>query len=62
MKNRTDTAIEDEVDAIRQEIWEEIKDMTSAERSAYFRVQTEPVMRQFNIKSSPLRPVPPAAF
>lgn len=28
MKDRTDTAIEDEVDAIRLQIYEEVKDMT----------------------------------
>jgi len=39
-----------EVHAIRLMIWDEIKDMTPEERSAYWRAKTEKVMKQYNIK------------
>ena len=38
---RLTSDIEDEVDAIRDQIYEEIKDMTSSERTAYFKAKTE---------------------
>ena len=38
---RITSDIEDEVDAIRDQIYEEIKDMTPAEHIAYFKAKTE---------------------
>ena len=38
---RLTSDIEDEIDAIRDQIYEEIKDMTSSERTAYFNAITE---------------------
>ena len=59
MNNRTSNPIEDELDIIRLKIYERIKDMTPEEEVAYFRAQNEPIIRQFNLKTSPLRPLEP---
>ncbi len=50
---------EDELDAIRLRLYEEIKDMTPEERAAYSNAQAEPVMKEFNIKWAALWPVKP---
>ena len=42
--------IEDEIDRIRLEIYEETKDMTSAELTAYYRQGTEATMKKFGLK------------
>jgi len=39
-----------EVHAIRLMIWDEIKDMTPEERSAYWERETADVIQQYNIK------------
>lgn len=44
--------IEAEVDAIRQQIWQEIKDMTVEEHIAYFERETADVRKQFNIRQA----------
>jgi hypothetical protein len=44
------TPVEEEVDAIRDRIWEEIKDMTPEERGAYYDRKTIPVMKEFGLK------------
>ena len=49
-------SIEAEVDAIRKKLWEEIKDMTPDEHVAYFERETADVRKQFNIKTSRLKP------
>ena len=62
MVNRASKAhdsLEDELDAIRLSIYEEIKDMTPEEEENYFRTRTDPNIKQFNMKISPLRPVRP---
>ena len=59
MNNRTSNPIEDELDVIRLKIYERIKDMTPEEEVAYFRAQNEPIIRQFNLKMSPLKPMEP---
>jgi hypothetical protein len=41
---------EDELDAIRLAIYEEIKDMTPEEEIAYFKAQTAPIYEQYNIR------------
>ncbi|MDR0868464.1 MAG: hypothetical protein LBP75_08355 [Planctomycetota bacterium] len=45
--------VEDEIDAIRDKIYENIKDMTPDERTAYFRRRTEPVIKQYHLKMAP---------
>ncbi len=51
--------IEAEVDAIRHQIYEETKHMTLEEHIAYFMKKTAPIVKQFNIKISKLKPVKP---
>ena len=61
MTERTEDTLdfEDELDAIRLQIYEEIKDMTPEEHVAYFRTEAEPVMKEFNMKWATLQPVIP---
>lgn len=59
MNDRTSDPIEDELDIIRLKIYERIKDMTPEEEVAYFREQNEPIIRQFDLKMSPLKPMEP---
>ena len=42
---------EDELDAIRLAIYEEIKDMTREERVAYFNSQAEPIIKEFGMQT-----------
>jgi hypothetical protein len=50
------TPVEEEVDAIRDRIWEETKDMTPAEFNEYIERKTAPVIKEFGIKvASPTR-------
>ena len=58
MIGRMDT-LEDELDEIRQGIYEKIKNMTAEEEVAYFITQSEPLYREFNIKRSNLQPAIP---
>jgi len=48
MKLTTD--IEDQIDAIRDEIYEEIKDMTSSEETAYFNAIAEEARKKYNFR------------
>jgi hypothetical protein len=41
---------EDELDAIRVALYEEIKDMSPSEVTAYFNAKVKPVEREFNIR------------
>ena len=41
---------EDELDAIRLEIYEEIKDMTPEEETAYIKAQTESIHEKYGIR------------
>ena len=50
---------EDELDAIRIQLYEETKHMTPEEHAAYFNAQAIPVMKQYNMKWASLRPVEP---
>lgn len=59
MIERATDDFEDELDAIRLQIYEEIKDMTPEERVAYFRAEAEPVMKEFNMKWATLQPIVP---
>ena len=49
--------IEAEVDAIRHQIWEETKHMTPEERIADLIRRTDPVIKEFHIKTSRLQPL-----
>jgi hypothetical protein len=42
---------EDELDAIRLEIYEEIKDMTYEERAAYIKAEIAPIHEKYNIRT-----------
>jgi hypothetical protein len=44
------TDIEDEIDAIRDKIYEEIKDMTPSEKVAYFNAAVEEARTKYNIR------------
>ena len=44
------TDIEDEVDAIRDKIYEEIKDMTPSEETAYFNALAEEARKKYNFR------------
>ncbi|GMO52091.1 MAG: hypothetical protein Pg6C_17420 [Treponemataceae bacterium] len=48
MKLTTD--IEDEIDAIRDAIYEEIKDMSPAEETAYFNTEAEALSEKYNFR------------
>lgn len=51
--------IEAEVDAIRQQIYQETKDMTPEERMHYLIRRTDPIIKKYNMKISKLKPVKP---
>jgi hypothetical protein len=44
------TDIEDEIDAIRDKIYERIKDMTPGERRAYYNALAEEARTKYNIR------------
>ena len=44
------TDIEDEIDAIRDKIYEEIKDMTPSEETAYFNAIAEKARKKYNFR------------
>ena len=59
MIDRTSQTLEDELDAIRLQIYEEVKDMTAEEHIAYSLAQAKPIMKQYNLKWATLKPVKP---
>jgi len=42
--------IEDQIDAIRDQIYEKIKDLTPSEETAYFNKITEEAQKKYNFK------------
>ena len=50
---------EDELDAIRVNLYEKVKHMTADERIAYLDEQTAPIIEEFGIRLSTLKPVQP---
>ena len=44
-------SFEEELDAIRLAIYEEIKDMTPEERVAYFNAQAEPILKEYGLQT-----------
>ena len=59
MSKKTLETFEDELDAIRLSLYEEVKDMTPEEEIAYLKVQVEPLYQEFGIRTSDLKPVNP---
>lgn len=57
--NPFEDVFEDVLDSLRSSIYQEIKDMTPEEETAYFREQTASVFEKFDIKRSSLMPVKP---
>ena len=49
--------IEAEVNAIRQELWEEIKDLSPEEMTEVINKRTAPIIEQFHMKVSKLEPL-----
>ncbi len=50
---------EDELDAIRLSLYEEVKDMTPNEMVTYIHEQTAPIIKRLGLEFSTLRPVQP---
>ncbi|MBQ7220021.1 MAG: hypothetical protein IJS28_03475 [Synergistaceae bacterium] len=50
---------EEELDAIRDALYEKTKHMTTAEHVAYIRAEAAEVMKEFNLKYSDLNPILP---
>ena len=49
---KTPNTIEDEIDAIRRQIYEETKHMTPEQRVEHRRRITEPIIKQFGMKTA----------
>jgi hypothetical protein len=47
---KTENNIEDKIDAIRDSIYEDIKDMSPAEANAYFQRATERAVKEYGIR------------
>lgn len=58
MSKKTFETFEGELDAIRLNLHEEVKNMTPEEELAY-QAQVEPLYREFGIRTSELKPVKP---
>ena len=54
---RKPNPVEDEIDAIRLALYEEIKDMSPSEMTAYIKAQVAPLEKQFGIR--PVKAPPP---
>ena len=50
---------EDDLYAVKRRLSAEIDGMTPEEEIAYLRAKTDPIIKQFNIKISTLKPVKP---
>ena len=59
MSERLFENFEDELDAIRVNLYEKVKHMTANERIAYLDEQTAPIIEEFGIRLSTLKPVQP---
>ena len=56
---RTSDELEDELDAIRLRLYEEIRDMTPEEEAAYINAQAAPIIKKYNMQIATLKPVQP---
>lgn len=59
MQERFFDPIEEEINTIRLRIYDRIKNMTPEEEARYFITRTDPIIKKYNMKMSPLRPVKP---
>lgn len=59
MSKKAFETFEDELDAIRLSLYEEVKDMTPEEEITYLKAQVEPLYQEFGIRTSDLKPVNP---
>ena len=59
MSKKAFETFEDELDAIRLSLYEEVKDMTPEEEIAYLKAQVEPLYQEFGIRTSDLKPLNP---
>ena len=59
MSKKAFETFEDELDAIRLSLYEEVKDMTPEEEIAYLKAQVGPLYQEFGIRTSDLKPVNP---
>ncbi|MBQ9389036.1 MAG: hypothetical protein IJU07_02560 [Synergistaceae bacterium] len=50
---------EDELDAIRLSLYDEVKDMTTDDMIAYLHEQTAPIIKKLGLQYSTLKPVQP---
>ena len=50
---------EDELDAIRLSLYNEVKDMTTDDMIAYLHEQTAPIIKKLGLEYSTLKPVQP---
>ena len=50
---------EDELDAIRLSLYNEVKDMTTDDMMAYLHEQTAPIIKKLGLEYSTLKPVQP---
>ena len=50
---------EDELDAIRISLYNEVKDMTTDDMMAYLHEQTAPIIKKLGLEYSTLKPVQP---
>jgi hypothetical protein len=48
---KTKNTIEDDLDAIRDKIYERIKDMSPTEEVEYFNRVTEPIIKKYGLKT-----------
>lgn len=59
MTNRVYDDFEDELDAIRLSLYEEVKNMSTDEMLTYIHEQTAPTIKKLGLEFSTLRPVQP---
>ncbi len=59
MNNKVYDDFEDELDAIRLSLYDEVKDMAADDMIAYLRDQTAPIIKKLGLEYSTLKPVQP---
>ena len=59
MNNKVYDDFEDELDAIRLSLYDEVKDMAADDMIAYLREQTAPIIKKLGLEYSTLKPVQP---
>ena len=59
MIKRTYDELEEELNAIRLSLYEEVKGMTPDEELSYLHAKTEPIIQKYGLERSTLQPVRP---